>query len=186
MRVRRYLADCPGEEVFLDQVETLAEGRKKMAHMSYDCVLLDIHLPDGDGMDLLRDLAAAPEGFPAVILQTVENNEALGMKAVELGAQDYLVKDRITGALLMKSIRYAIQRNALLREKERLVLELQDALNRVNTLHGLLPICSSCKSIRSDDGYWQRVEDYFSRHSSTKFSHGICPACVKRLYPDRG
>jgi hypothetical protein len=62
--------------------------------------------------------------------------------------------------------------------------ELQDALDQVKLLKGLLPMCASCKSIRDDQGYWKTVERYISSHSEVKFSHGVCPSCIKKLYPD--
>jgi PAS domain-containing protein len=69
-------------------------------------------------------------------------------------------------------------------ERERLIKELQDALGRVQELRGLLPICASCKSIRDDKGYWTRLEAYLSAHSKAEFSHGICPECARKLYPE--
>jgi len=69
-------------------------------------------------------------------------------------------------------------------EREKLIHELQDALAKVKTLGGLLPICSSCKRIRDDKGYWTQIEAYIRDHSEADFSHGICPECVKKLYPD--
>lgn len=69
-------------------------------------------------------------------------------------------------------------------EREHLIEELQKALNKVKTLRGLLPICASCKKIRDDQGYWQGVDDYIRQHSLVEFSHGICPACAKKLYPE--
>jgi len=66
----------------------------------------------------------------------------------------------------------------------RLIRELTEALAHVKTLSGLLPICASCKKIRDDQGYWQQVETYISAHSDADFTHGICPDCVKRLYPE--
>lgn len=69
-------------------------------------------------------------------------------------------------------------------EKEQIILQLQEALNRVNTLSGLLPICAACKKIRDDDGYWHQVEEYIMDHSEVDFSHGICPDCIRKLYPE--
>ncbi|OQX20670.1 MAG: hypothetical protein BWK76_00440 [Desulfobulbaceae bacterium A2] len=71
----------------------------------------------------------------------------------------------------------------LLEEKEGLIVELREAMARVKTLSGLLPICSSCKKIRDDTGYWSQIEAYIAQHSEAQFSHGICPDCVKKLYP---
>jgi two-component system sensor histidine kinase TtrS len=69
-------------------------------------------------------------------------------------------------------------------ERERLLTELQAALASVRTLSGLLPICAGCKKIRNDDGKWQPVEQYLAQKSEAQFSHGICPQCAVKLYPD--
>lgn len=69
----------------------------------------------------------------------------------------------------------------LLNEKNR---ELERALSEIHTLRGLLPICSHCKNIRDDDGLWRRVDAYLTDHTDVKFSHGLCPNCLKELYPD--
>lgn len=69
-------------------------------------------------------------------------------------------------------------------ERERLVAELRDTLAHVKTLKGFLPICASCKNIRDDAGYWQQIESYLREHSEVEFTHGICPRCAERLYPE--
>lgn len=69
-------------------------------------------------------------------------------------------------------------------EKEKLISDLQIALSEVKKLSGLLPICSSCKNIRDDKGYWNQIESYIHEHSEAEFSHSICPECAKKLYPD--
>jgi len=61
---------------------------------------------------------------------------------------------------------------------------LEAALHEVKTLHGLLPICASCKKIRDDDGYWHQVDSYISQHTEVQFSHSICPECRAQLYPE--
>lgn len=71
-------------------------------------------------------------------------------------------------------------------ELERTVHELQAALQQINTLGGLLPICSSCKKIRDDKGYWSQIESYLEKHSGTAFTHGICPECAVKMYEDSG
>ena len=78
------------------------------------------------------------------------------------------------------------ERAAAEKEKEKLIKELQTALSEVKTLSGLLPICASCKKIRDDKGYWKQIEAYISEHSKAEFSHGICPECAEKLYPDFG
>jgi len=69
-------------------------------------------------------------------------------------------------------------------ERERLIRELQDALENIKTLRGLLPICSSCKKIRDDHGYWNQLETYIVAHTDAEFTHGLCPECIRKLYPD--
>ncbi len=69
-------------------------------------------------------------------------------------------------------------------EKDKLIIELQDALAEVKKLSGFLPICASCKKIRDDKGYWSQIEAYISEHSEAQFSHSICPECKKKLYPE--
>jgi tetratricopeptide (TPR) repeat protein len=69
------------------------------------------------------------------------------------------------------------------RVEARISRELREALNKIKTLHGLLPICSNCKNIRDDAGYWHQVESYVAQHSQAEFTHGICPSCIRKLYP---
>ncbi len=76
------------------------------------------------------------------------------------------------------------QRRKAEEEKEKLISELQKALAEVKTLSGLLPICASCKKIRDDKGYWSQIEVYIREHSQAEFSHGLCPECAHRLYPE--
>jgi len=69
-------------------------------------------------------------------------------------------------------------------QREQLISELTSALGQVKRLSGLLPICSYCKQIRDDQGYWNQIESYIRDRSDAEFSHGICPECAKKLYPD--
>jgi PAS domain S-box-containing protein len=69
-------------------------------------------------------------------------------------------------------------------DRERLIDDLQTALGHVRTLSGLLPICASCKKIRDDQGYWTQIESYIRDHSQAQFTHGVCPECAARLYPE--
>jgi PAS domain S-box-containing protein len=71
-------------------------------------------------------------------------------------------------------------------ERKKIIKELQDALDDVKTLSGLLPICSHCKKIRDDKGYWNQIETYIHDRSDAEFSHGICQECAEKYYPDMG
>lgn len=76
------------------------------------------------------------------------------------------------------------EQRAVEEAKEHLVEQLREALAHVRTLRGIIPICASCKKIRDDEGYWEQIESYIDKHSDANFSHGICPECAERLYPD--
>jgi hypothetical protein len=78
---------------------------------------------------------------------------------------------------------FAIYKN-IEKQKENIFNELEDALKNIKVLKGFLPICASCKNIRDDKGYWRQIESYIRDHSEAEFSHGICPECAEKLYPD--
>jgi len=81
-------------------------------------------------------------------------------------------------------LRDVTERQRAMREKERLIGDLREALSKVKTLSGLLPTCAGCRKIRDETGEWQDMENYISAHSEADFSHGLCPVCAERLYPD--
>ncbi|MGE5314267.1 MAG: CHASE domain-containing protein [Acidobacteriota bacterium] len=85
---------------------------------------------------------------------------------------------------VLKFVRDISERKRAEHEREELVKELQEALADIKTLSGLIPICSSCKKIRDDRGYWNVLESYLAQHSEAQFTHGICPDCMKKLYPE--
>lgn len=69
-------------------------------------------------------------------------------------------------------------------DREKLIKKLQEARDQIKVLRGILPICASCKKIRDDKGYWNQIESYIKEHSEAEFTHGICPDCAKKLYPE--
>lgn len=88
----------------------------------------------------------------------------------------------------LRQIRAAVsditERKQAEEQRDKLIAELQKALSEVKTLRGFLPICANCKNIRNDKGYWEKIETYIHDHSDAEFTHGICPECAKKLYPD--
>jgi PAS domain S-box-containing protein len=76
------------------------------------------------------------------------------------------------------------ERKRVEKDREELIRRLQEALSSIKTLRGLIPICSSCRRIRNDQGYWQQVDEYIREHSDVRFSHGLCKECAQKLYPD--
>lgn len=175
--------DDKSNNVVILHVVRLDEGLRQVAEGGFDLVISDLGLPDSHGLATVKKLAAAAPHLPIVVL-TGLNDQEVGFEAVNAGAQDYLVKGQVTGEMLIRSIRYAIERKRMENEKEQVIAQLQEALVKVKLLSGLLPICSSCKKIRDDQGYWQQIESYIKCHSNAEFSHSICPDCARRLYPE--
>ncbi len=101
----------------------------------------------------------------------------------------------ISGMLLKKSRQELLNANNSLEgeiqvrkkiedKQKKLIAELQTAITEIKTLRGIVPICSHCKQIRDDQGYWNRVDTYISQHTEAMFSHSICPSCLKKYYKD--
>ncbi|MHB8067789.1 MAG: PAS domain-containing protein [Desulfobaccales bacterium] len=290
-------------EFKVDHCGSLADAKKYLNHHEPDVILLDLGLPDGRGLEAVSSIMSLASAIPLMVLTGLED-EKVAIESLQKGAQDYLLKGKITHNSLGRSLRYAIERKrseearsllaaivensddaiisktlegvitswnrgaeiiygyaaaeaigqpitllmpadgpdeaatllAKIRrgehvthfetsrrrkdganlsvslsispvrnrtgaiigastiardisdrkraeaEREKLILELQEALAQVKTLSGFLPICSSCKKIRDDQGYWTQLEAYIRDHSEAEFSHCICPACAKKLY----
>jgi len=177
-------ASADHREIFeIETADRLSAGLGRLAQGGIDILLLDLGLPDSRGIDTLRTARThVPEMTIVVLTGHVDSH--VGLEALQQGAQDYQVKGLVNGPLLVRSMRYAIERKRLEQEKEALIRELKAALAEVKVLSGLLPICASCKKIRDDSGYWHQIEAYITAHSATQFSHGICPGCMEKLYPE--
>jgi CheY-like chemotaxis protein len=154
-------------------------------------ILLDILLPEGmNGFEVCRRLKIneASKDIP-VIFMTALNDLNSKVRGFEVGAVDYITKPfefqevmaRVTTHLTLQALQKKLeQKNEAYRFKNQ---QLREALAQVKTLHGLLPICADCKKIRDDSGYWQDVAVYIRDHSAVEFTHGLCPDCAIRLYP---
>lgn len=165
-----------------DHAGTLAEALSRDI-TGVDVVLLDLTLADSRGLQTVEAfLSPTRPAVPVIVLTGLDDVE-LAVQALKHGAQDYLVKSQLNSVVLLRSIQYARERFAILREKEQLIAKLQEALGHIKTLTGLLPICANCKKIRNDQGYWERIEAYIARHSRAEFTHGLCPECREMLYP---
>ncbi len=175
--------DVEGNNAVIHHVTRLDEGIRQAATGGFDIILSDLGLPDSQGLDTVKKLASAARDRPIVVLTGLADHE-VGLEAVNAGAQDYLVKGQVTGEMLIRSIRYAIERKRIENEKAKVLAELQEALAKVKLLSGFIPICASCKKIRDDTGYWQQIEAYIQQHSNAEFSHSICPECAHKLYPE--
>ena len=144
--------------------------------------ILDWNMPKLDGPDVCRQVRAniTPDSHRYLILLTSRDAREDVVAGLEAGADDYLVKPFHQGELLAR-VSVGLRVLALQEGLARRVEELELALSKVKRLSGLLPICSYCKSIRSDDNYWHQVDRYLAEQSDAQFSHGICPACFEQL-----
>jgi YesN/AraC family two-component response regulator len=146
-----------------------------------DVVLMDIEMPEMDGLEAARLIQ---EKYPCpVVLLTSHDDPEMVRRASLVGVGAYLLKPPSVKEIERTMI-MAVARFADLTELRRLNNELRMALDDVKVLSGLLPICANCKKVRNDKGYWEAVEGYFSEHSDVKFSHGICPDCIDKYYPE--
>ncbi|MCK5796274.1 MAG: GAF domain-containing protein [Deltaproteobacteria bacterium] len=97
---------------------------------------------------------------------------------------DYTDHDIQLATALGEFAAIALNNSRMLSKLNENIANLETALAEIHTLRGILPICSHCKKIRDEKGYWHQVESYISKHSDTKFTHGLCEACLEKYYPD--
>jgi len=156
-----------------------------------DLILMDITMPEVDGIEACRRIKSVERlrDIP-IIMVTAKTEESDLEAAFSVGAMDYIIKPLRSIELLVRSrsalnLKKEIDRRKN-REQELLNLnkELKDSIETIKTLRGLIPICASCKKIRDDKGYWNQIETYIQKHSEAEFSHGICPECARKLYPE--
>ena len=151
-------------------------GRRALSILTKVCpdlILLDVMMPDLDGFETCRQIKADVnrKDIPVVFMTALDSVEdkVAGFAA---GGVDYITKPFHQVEVLAR-----VRTHITLRKRE---MELEQALAEIKTLTGILPICSYCKQIRNDQGYWQQVEDYISQHSRAMFSHGLCPDCYAK------
>jgi len=129
------------------------------------------------------ELAAAAQNIGEGNFDTravVASNDEIASLAKSLNRMAGNIQDTMTSR---DELIYEVElRKKAEEEREGHILELKELLEEVKTLSGLLPICSNCKKIRDDKGYWNLIENYIEKHSEASFSHGICPDCSEKLY----
>ena len=178
------------ESILLEDYEViLAEnGIKALEILKHrddvDLILLDIIMPELNGYEVCKKLKENPttENIPIIFL-TVLDAEDAESKGFMLGVNDYVIKpvNRIRLKTRIRNQFDLKHKTDMLIQKNH---ELEAALEHIKTLQGILPICSFCKQIRHDDGQWFHLEEYVKKHTDAQFSHGVCPQCMQKNYPE--
>ena len=152
------------------------EGLALTLENDFALALVDVQMPEMDGFEMVSLLHgnSRTRHLPVIFVSAIYSDEFYQVKGIESGAADFMVKP-----LNVKILRGKVSVFLDLYKQRK---ALEKALDEIKTLHGLLPICSYCKKIRDDNGYWSQLEEYFSQHSDLDFSHSICPECMEKHY----
>jgi len=166
------------------RVETEEDFLHELQHEPPDVILSDHGLP---GLDTFQALAVARKKCPDVpfIFVTGSMGEERAVEALKSGATDYILKGRLSN--LAPAVKKALEQVAerekqkqIEAEREQSVTELQNALDRLKALNGILTMCASCNKIHTTDGTWISLEDYVETHLGITFSQSACPDCVQK------
>lgn len=151
-------------------------------------VVSDMRMPHMDGIELLKQIK---ERWPEIIRIALSAHASSPQLLAAINAGEvyrYLTKPLQPADEIKAELRNAIEVYELRRVRRNMRTrletrnrELEEALAKVKTLEGLLPICAWCKKVRNDTGYWEQIERYISAHSNAAFTHGVCPECEKKL-----
>ncbi len=166
-----------------------SEALERMLEHDFAVVLLDVQMPEMDGFETAQLMRGHPRtrNVPIVFVTAISNDREFVFRGYESGAVDYLFKP-LDPVILESKVRVFCDLDRQRRVIERQVKELeenartlQQQLDEIKTLRGLLPICAWCKNIRNDSGFWETLETYLHEHSEAELTHGICPQCEKKM-----
>ncbi len=146
--------------------------------------ILDWEMPEMDGLEVCQKARALDRENPIyIIMLTGRNTTNDIVDGLDAGADDYITKPFDENELRAR-VRVAERMVRIQESLTNTVEELTQALDHVDTLQGILPICMHCHCIRSDNEAWQKLEKYIETHTMAKFSHSICPDCLSEHYSD--
>ncbi|MFH2058646.1 MAG: response regulator [Pseudomonadota bacterium] len=150
-----------------------------------DLILLDIMMDGMDGFETCSRLKknSTTKDIPIIFLSGLSDT-ASKVEGFKIGAVDFITKPFQSEEVLVR-IKTHLTLRTLQKHLEEKNTQLQEALDKIKTLKGLLPICATCKKVRDDKGYWNQIDVYIEKHSDALFSHGICPGCSKKMYGDQ-
>lgn len=152
-------------------------------------IILDVQMPGMDGFKTASALRKnkTSEHTPIIFVTAIGTDAEHIQKGYESGAVDYLLKP-VTPYILRSKVQIFLnleEQTKIIKDQQQMLKsknkELRHVLDEIRALKGLVPICSWCKNIRNDEGYWEKVEEYVERVSAAEFTHGVCPECSKKL-----
>jgi CheY-like chemotaxis protein len=147
-----------------------------------DLIFMDIGLKgEMDGIDTAAQIRSV-YSIPVIFLTAYVDEKTLDRAKGTVPA-GYITKPFEENDLRI-AVEVGLYRANLENQREVLIKDLQEAMSKIKTLSGLIPICAWCKKIRDDQGYWQTVEQYVKEHSQAEFTHGMCPECQKKYMPE--
>jgi CheY-like chemotaxis protein len=165
--------------------DTVPSGEQAIASVKENrpnVILMDIVIKgEMDGIQTAEQIRAQ-YSIPVIFLTAYADEKTL--ERAKITAPCGYVTKPFEETDLRIAIEVGLYRAKLESEREALIKELQEALAKIKTLSGLIPICAWCKKIRDDKGYWQAVEQYISEHSQAEFTHSICSDCQKKYFPE--
>ena len=199
--MKKLLSACDAE------LHTASSGKEALALVaaqSFSLLLLDVQLPVMNGFEMAEIIRSDHKNatIPIIFLTAESTQRQDIFQGYESGAVDYIIKP-FEPEILLSKVNFFLElsrqknekekasfkllqeiqrRRSAEEEKDKLIETLENALSEIKTLQGILPICAKCKSIRNDEGLWQKVENYISDHSEAEFSHGLCESCCQELY----
>jgi CheY-like chemotaxis protein len=181
----------PGREIV-----GVASGGEALEYVAQepDCalVLLDVQIQGPGAFATARALRAnaATAEVPLMFITAAGGEEQAVVAAYDAGAVDFLFRP-VDAHILRSKVevfcRLHLQKRAIQAHLEHISEQhaaLQQQLEEIRVLRGLIPICANCKSVRNDTGFWEAIESYIQAHSEAEFSHSVCPDCAKALYPE--
>jgi len=150
-----------------------------------DLILLDVVMPELNGYEVCKKLREIHtiEDLPIIFITAKTEMEDV-IKGFEVGAVDYVTKP-FNSVELIARVNTHLKLKKTMENRKEMISELQQALEKVKLLSGLIPICANCHKIRDDEGYWQKIDSFIEKHSEAEFSHGLCLDCAEKLYGDK-
>jgi CheY-like chemotaxis protein len=162
--------------------ETGAQAFRQNRSHEPDLILMDILLKgDMNGIETAEQITSEYD-VPIIYLSCLNTDDVMD-RAARTNPYGYIIKPYNNSELRL-TIEIALVKHAAAKEREKLIEALEKSLEEIKRLSGLLPICANCKRIRDKQNNWHEIERYISDHSEADFSHGLCPDCVRSLYPE--